>query len=274
MRVVISADMEGISGVVHRTEILPGEYDYERGRALMTAEVNAVIDGVLTADPGADVLVADAHGPFRSILPEDLDPRVRLVRGRPRPLGMMAGLDDRTGAVMFVGYHARAGAGPAVLAHAMSGAVLDVRLNGRTVGEIGLNAALAGHHGVPVALVAGDDVACAELAALSPRSVAVPVKQAAGQFAAVTLHPTVVRERLRAAAAEAVRAVPGIPPFRIDGPVVLEMDLHGPAAVDLATLVPGVERAPGARTVRFAARDLPEAYRVMSLLVALGQVPV
>ncbi|GAB7038338.1 M55 family metallopeptidase [Catenuloplanes sp. NPDC020197] len=274
MRILISVDMEGVSGIVHQAEILPGQYDYERGRALMTAEVNAVIDGVLEADPGADVLVADAHGPFRSILPEDLDRRVRLVRGRPRPLGMLEGLDDRTGAVMFVGYHARAGAGPAVLAHTMSGAVLSVRLNGRTVGEIGMNAALAGQHGAPVALIAGDDVACAELAELSPRSVTVPVKEAIGQLAAVTPHPAVIRERLRAAAARAVREVPAIPAFRIDGPVALEMDLHGPAVVDLAALVPGVRRGPGARTVTFAARDLPEAYRVMSLLVALGQVPL
>ncbi|MDP9794760.1 D-amino peptidase [Catenuloplanes nepalensis] len=274
MRILISVDMEGISGIVHQAELLPGQYDYERGRALMTAEVNAVIDGVFDADPEADVLVADAHGPFRSILPEELDRRGRLVRGRPRPLGMMEGLDDRTAAVMFVGYHARSGDGPAVLAHTMSGAVLDVRLNGRSVGEIGMNAALAGQHGAPVALIAGDGMACAELHDLSPSSVTVPVKEAIGQLAALTLHPAVARERLRAAAAEAIRALPRIAPFRIDGPIALEMDLHGPAVVDLATLVPGVERAPGARTVTFTARDMAEAYRVMSLLVALGQVPV
>ncbi|WP_033338541.1 M55 family metallopeptidase [Catenuloplanes japonicus] len=272
MRILISADMEGVSGVVHTTETNPDKYDYARGRALMTAEVNAVIDGVLEAQPDADVLVADAHGPFRNIITEDLDRRVRLVRGRPRPLGMLGGLDESTDAVMFVGYHARAGAGPAVLAHTMSDGVLSARMNGRTFGEIGFNAAMAGHHGAPVALIAGDDAACAELAELSPDTVAVPVKEALGQAAAVTLHPAVARERLRAGAIEATRRAAEITPFRIWGPVTLEMDVWG-ATVDLATLVPGVERLPGGRTISFTARDLPEAYRVMLLIVTLGQVP-
>jgi D-amino peptidase len=272
MRILISADMEGVSGVVHPAETNPERYDYERGRALMTAEVNAVIEGVLEARPEADVLVADAHGPFRNIITEDLDRRVRLVRGRPRPLGMLGGLDERTDAVMFVGYHARVGAGPAVLAHTMSDGVLSARLNGRSYGEIGFNAAMAGHHGAPVALITGDDAACAELAELSPGTVTVAVKEALGQAAAVTLHPAVARERLREGAAAAVRDVTEIAPFRIEGPVTLEMDVWG-ATVDLATLVPGVERLPGGRTISFPARDLPEAYRVMLLIVALGQVP-
>ncbi|MDR7276166.1 M55 family metallopeptidase [Catenuloplanes atrovinosus] len=272
MRILISADMEGVSGIVHVAETNPERYDYERGRVLMTAEVNAVIEGVFDAEPEADVLVADAHGTFRNLLPEELDERVRVVRGRPRPLGMMAGLDGRTDRVMFVGYHARAGTGPAVLAHTMSDAVLSVRLNGRTVGEIGLNAALAGHHGAPVALIAGDDVACAELADLSPESVTVPVKEAVGQIAAVTTHPAVTRRRLREAAASAVRK--RIAPVVMDGPVALEVDVMGPAVVDLATLIPGARRAPGARTVTFAARDLAEAYQVVALIVALGQVPL
>ncbi|MEU4222451.1 M55 family metallopeptidase, partial [Actinoplanes sp. NPDC026623] len=112
MKILISADMEGISGIVHPTETNPGGYDYERGRIRMTAEVNAAVAGILEAVPAAEVLVADAHGSFRNLLPEDLDRRARLVRGRPRPLGMLAGLDDGTDAVLFVGYHARAGSGP------------------------------------------------------------------------------------------------------------------------------------------------------------------
>ncbi|MEU4530606.1 M55 family metallopeptidase [Micromonospora ureilytica] len=117
MKVLISVDLEGISGVVHPAETNPDRYDYERGRALMTAEANAVIAGVLDAEPDAVVWVADAHGTFRNILPEGLDRRAHLVRGKPRPLGMLAGLDEHTDAVLLVGYHARAGAGPAVLAH-------------------------------------------------------------------------------------------------------------------------------------------------------------
>src|SRR6478735_5299047 len=147
-KVLVSVDMEGVSGIVHTSEVNPDRYDYERGRALMTAEANAV--------------VADAHGPFRNLLPEQMDRRARLVRGKPRPLGMVAGLDGDVDAVLLIGYHARAGVGPGVIAHTMSGEVLDVRVDGRSLGEIGLNGALAGHFGVPVVMLSGDDVACAE----------------------------------------------------------------------------------------------------------------
>ncbi|GAA4455239.1 M55 family metallopeptidase [Phytohabitans houttuyneae] len=269
---LISADLEGVSGIVHTTETNPGGYDYERGRELMTAEVNAAVAGVFDAEPGAAVVVADAHGPFRNLLPERLDRRVRLVRGKPRPLGMMAGLHEAGDAVLFVGYHARAGTGPAVLAHTSSDALLDVRLDGRPMGEIGLNAVLAGAVGAPVVLLSGDDAACAELAELVPDALTVPVKRALGQAAAETLHPDEARERLRAGAAEAVGRRERVPALVLPGPVRLEVDLYGPYTVDLATLVPGVERAAGGRTVAFTAADVTEAYRLVQLLVQLAQV--
>lgn len=273
MKVLISVDMEGVSGVVHPSETHPTGYDYERGRQLMTAEANAAIAGVLDAEPAAIVLVADAHGPFRNLLPEALDRRARLVRGKPRPLGMLAGLDGSTEAVLLVGYHGRAGAGPAVLAHTMSDAVLDVRVAGRSLGEIGLNAAMAGHLGVPVVLLSGDDTACDELAELVPGVRTVPVKQAIGQSAAVTLHPEDARERLRDASARAVTRA-GLRGHRLafPGPVEVEVDLANPTTVDLATLVPGVARAAGGRTVAFTAADFAEAYRLVLLLVQLGTI--
>lgn len=272
MKVLISVDMEGVSGIVHSAETNPDRYDYERGRALMTAEANAAIAGVLDAEPAADVWVADAHGPFRNLLPEELDRRARLVRGKPRPTGMLGGLDEHTDAVMFVGYHARAGGGPAVLAHTMSDAVLDVRVGGRSLGEIGLNAAMAGHMGAPVLLLSGDDTACAELAELVPSAVTVAVKQALGQAAAVALHPEEARERLRRGAAAAVERRARVTPFALAGPLDVEIDLYGPYMVDLAALVPGVSRAAGGRTVTFTAADFADAYRLVLLLVQLASI--
>ncbi|MFD4996200.1 M55 family metallopeptidase [Streptomyces buecherae] len=273
MKVLISVDMEGVSGVVHPSETNPTGDDYERARQLMTAEANAAIAGVLDTEPAATVLVADAHGPFRNLLPEALDRRARLVRGKPRPLGMLAGLDGSTEAVLLVGYHGRAGAGPAVLAHTMSDAVLDVRVAGRSLGEIGLNAAMAGHLGVPVVLLSGDDTACDELSELVPGVRTVAVKQAIGQSAAVTLHPEEARERLRDASARAVTRA-GLRGERLafPGPVEVEVDLANPTTVDLATLVPGVVRAAGGRTVAFTAADFAEAYRLVLLLVQLGTI--
>jgi len=272
MKVLISVDMEGISGIVHPTETNPDRYDYERGRALMTAEANAVIAGVFDAEPDAVVWVADAHGPFRNLLPEDLDRRAHLVRGKPRPLGMLAGLDEHTDAVLFIGYHARASAGPAVLAHTMSDAILDVRVAGRSLGEIGLNAAMAGHLDAPVVLLSGDDTACTEFSELVPSAVTVAVKQTLGQAAAVALHPQEVRERLRRAAADAIARRASIPPPRMAGPLDVEIDLYGPYMVDLAVLVPGVARVGGGRTVAFRAADFADAYRLIQLLVQLATI--
>lgn len=272
MKLLISVDMEGISGIVHSSETTPERYDYQRGRELMTADANAVIAGVLDADPTADVLVADAHGTFRNLLPEQLDRRARLVRGKPRPLNMLAGLDEETDAALFVGYHVRAGEGPGVLAHTMNGEILDVRVAGRSLGEIGLNAAMAGHLGVPVVLLSGDDAACAELNGLVPAAVTVPVKEALGMAAAVTLHPEEARDRLRRAAADAVSRRAEIPPLALTGPLDVEVDLASPHTIDLATLVPGVSRAGGARTVTFTAPDYATAYRLILLLAQLATI--
>ncbi|MET9772298.1 M55 family metallopeptidase [Streptomyces sp. NPDC006415] len=272
MKALISVDMEGISGIVHSSETNPERYDYQRGRELMTAEANAVIEGVLDAEPTADVLVADAHGTFRNLLLEQLDRRARLVRGKPRALNMLAGLDADTDAALFVGYHVRAGEGPGVLAHTMNGEILDVRVTGRPLGEIGLNAAMAGHLGVPVVLLSGDDAACAEMADLVPGTVTVAVKEALGMAAAVTLHPEEARDRLRRAAADAVSRRTEIPPLALTGPLDVEVDLASPHTIDLATLVPGVSRTAGARTVAFTAPDYGTAYRRILLLAQFATI--
>ncbi|MEU1299532.1 M55 family metallopeptidase [Streptomyces shenzhenensis] len=271
-KVLISVDMEGISGIVHPTETNQDRYDYERSRALMTAETNSVIAGVLDAEPTAVVWVADAHGPFRNLLPEELDRRAHLVRGRPRPLGMLGGLDEHTDAVLLVGYHARAGRGPAVLAHTMNDGILDVRVAGRSMGEIGLNTAMAGHLGLPVVLLSGDDSACAELSDLVPSAVTVAVKQALGQGAAVALHPAEARDRLRRAAAEAVTRRAQVSPLVLAGPLEVEVDLSAPFMVDLATLVPGVSRTEDGRTVTFTGADFAETYRLILLLAQLATI--
>lgn len=272
MKILISVDMEGVSGIVHSSETNPERYDYQRGRELMTADANAVVAGVLDADPTAEVLVADAHGTFRNLLPEQLDRRARLVRGKPRPLNMLAGLDEETDAALFVGYHVRAGEGPGVLAHTMNGEILDVRVAGRSLGEIGLNAAMAGHLGVPVVLLSGDDAACAELNDLVPAAVTVPVKEALGMAAAVTLHPEEARDRLRRAAADAVARRAEIQPLALTGTLNVEVDLASPHTIDLATLVPGLSRAGGARTVAFTSPDYATAYRLILLLAQLATI--
>src|SRR6201996_7645808 len=183
--------MEGVSGVVDAGDVQPGGIDYERGRVLMTGDVNAAIRGVRAA-AGADVAVTvnDAHGPMRNILPQELDPAARLVRGRPKLMGMLEGLDASFDAMVCVGYHARAGAF-GVLSHSFMGhEIEDMWLDGRVTGEIGLAQATAAALGVPLAALSGDDAACAETTAWvdgvagAGGVTTVPVKFARDRFAA------------------------------------------------------------------------------------------
>jgi D-amino peptidase len=187
-KVYVSADMEGVGGVA--TWKVQGQSrgrEYEKFRQLMTREVNAAILGAFDAG-ASEVLVSDSHGDGQNLDIEVLDKRVQVIRAGPRPLGMMEGIDDTFGAVVFVGYHAGEGEGVATLAHTMNGLV-DIKLNGTPVSEGGFNAAIAGEFGVPVVFVSGDQtIGDLTQKLLGPVEVAV-VKQAIGFFAARMIHP-------------------------------------------------------------------------------------
>ncbi|MER7500936.1 M55 family metallopeptidase [Nonomuraea pusilla] len=270
MRVLISADMEGVTGVSGVADVRPGEPEYGLHRKQLTAEVNAAIRGVLARHPGAAVAVAEAHAAFRNLLLPDLDQRARVLRGGPRRLGMLAGLDGGADAVIFLGYHAKAGTAGAVLAHTVSGAVIaDVRCQGVSLGEIGLNAALAAHLGAAPVLVTGDDLAAEEARRTIGGVHTVEVKRALGASAADSLHPARACELIEAAVPAALDARAQVLPPRFDGPVELEVDVHRPEMAERALLVPGTERA-GGTTVRYPAPDYPTAYRLVELVAVLG----
>jgi D-amino peptidase len=269
MRVLVSVDMEGIAGVVDWDDSTPGAPDYEQARRLMTAEASAAVRGVLAFDGDADVLVADAHGYFRNLLPEALDRRARLLRGRPRADGMLGGLADGVDAVLLIGYHGQAGTERAVLSHTFNGAaILDVRVDGRSLGEIGLNIAYAAAHDAATVLVTGDDLATEEAAAVSPGIHAVEVKRALGGWSASSLHPQVACERIEAAVPAALAAREQISPLHVDGPVVLDVDLIRPVMIEPLMLLPGLERN-GGRGLRYRAPDLPAAYRLVELIATV-----
>jgi D-amino peptidase len=270
MRVLVSVDMEGIAGVVDAEDVRPGHSEYERNRTLITAEASAAVRGVYASDPGAEVLVSEAHAGFRNLLPDLLDRRAVLLRGKPKPDGMLAGLADDVDAAVFIGYHGKAGTGQSVLAHTINGGVVcDVRCNGRSLGELGLNAALAGHRGVPPVLVAGDDTVAAEAAETVPGMHAVVVKRALGGRAAAMLHPQEACERIEQAVPKALADRDAVRPPHFDGPVELEVEVLSPHQTERALLIPGMQR-PGGRTLRYAAPDFPVAYQVIQLIAMLG----
>jgi D-amino peptidase len=272
MRVLISVDMEGVGGVVDGEDVSPGHPEYERNRKLITAEASAAVRGVYAFDPAAEAWVTEAHARFRNLLPEALDRRAVLLRGKPKPDGMMSGLADGVDAVMFIGYHGKAGTGRSVLAHTINGGVIaDVRCGGRSLGELGLNAALAAHHGVPAVLVAGDDSVAAEAADVAPGMHTVVVKRALGARAAALAHPDEVCERIEREVPLALADRDAVRPLRFDGPVPLEVEVLFPAMTERALLIPGVELASG-RVLRYQAPDFPTAYQVTQLIAALGSI--
>ncbi|HEY0691472.1 MAG TPA: M55 family metallopeptidase [Kribbella sp.] len=203
MKVYISADMEGITGLVDAEDVQPHGRDYERGRVMMTEDVNAAVRGAF--DAGAtSVLVNDAHGPMRNLLPDLLDPRTLLIKGRPKPMGMLEGLTGEYDAVMCVGFHSRAGT-LGVLSHSFMGhEIEDIWLDDRPVGEIGLLHATAAALGVPVVLLSGDDSACAEMLAWDAGVTTATVKHARDRFAAELLPVPEARAVIEATAKRAL----------------------------------------------------------------------
>ena len=274
MKVYVSVDMEGIAGVVHEDQTNPLDprcaAEYARFRRLMTAEANAAIAGALEAG-ASSVLVNDSHWNMRNLLAEELHEGAELVAGDPKPWSMMEGIDAGFDAVFFVGYHARAGTPHAILDHTYSDRVHDVRLNGRAVGEVGLNAALAGAHGVPVKLVTGDAALAAEAQDLLGDGVTTAVvKTAVGRQGARSLAPAVACRRIHEAAVKALRSRGK--PFVIAPPVTLEIDFAQTLHADLAATVPGAERI-GGRTLRYTHQDYREVFRAFRAMHNLAGVP-
>lgn len=263
MKVLISVDMEGICGVTSWVQVMPPEVDghprstveYERARARLTREVNAAVEGAL--EGGAEeVVVNEAHDGMRNLVADDLHESVRFITGSDKALGMMQGVDlPGVGAAFFVGYHAKAGTSHAPLAHTWTGYVNDVRLNGRSTGEFGINAALAGHFGVPITLVTGDDKAVAQVRDwVGEQVVGVVVKEGFTTFSAIHLHPRRAQQLIREGAREAVARAGGATPWRLEPDTRAEIDFDHQARAQACLFIPGVERA-GERTVAFTARD-------------------
>lgn len=266
MKILISADMEGITGVVSQSHIDPSQAEYQRFRRLMTGDVNAAVEGALTAG-ATDIVVNDAHANMDNILIEELHPAARLISGSPKPLSMMQGIGPDVTAVFLVGYHARAGSEPAIHDHTWSGYIYSVMLNGRLIGEIGLNAALAGHFGVPVALVTGDQLATTEAREALDDVEVVTVKNAVGRTAAECLPPARTAEMIRAAAARALNRQRE--PFVVSLPITLKVEFMRSIQAEKAELIPGARRA-APRCVEWTGDDMIAVYRTWRALTNLG----
>jgi len=270
LKILISVDMEGITGVVNSDHVSAAGKDYNRARLWMTQDVNAAIEGALEAG-ATEIIVNDSHGGMRNILIETLHPAADLISGSPKPFGMMQGIDATIDAVIFIGYHAKIGTKHAILAHTMSSARLfDCRVNGVSMSEGSLNAYLAGYFDVPVVFIAGDRAAVDQMRSIMNSDLpGVAVKEAYGRQAARNLSLERAHERIRTGVTEAVKNRKNIQPAMLRGLIKLEMEFFRADYTDQLDLIPGVTRT-GGRTVEFTSDDYAVVYKLMRALLALS----
>ena len=268
MKLFLSTDFEGVSGIVAWEQIIEGNSEYEQGRRLLTDEVNAVISGAL--EGGAkEFVINDSHHYMRNLHPQELLGKALLITGKHKPMYMMEGLDSSFDGVCFVGYHGSIGAEHAVLSHTYNpGAIWEVRINGDVVGESAINALVATHFNVPIIFISGDEVTMQEAQNIAPNAEKVVVKQSLGRFAAAHIHPTVACEMLQKGASRAVRHVKEMHSPVFTRPVSLEVTFLVADMAEMALWVRGVERV-GPRTVTISSEDLLELYRMFVTVVTL-----
>lgn len=265
LKIYISADMEGVVGAVTGDQLGPGGFEYERFRKFMTAEVNAAIDAARAAG-ATEFLVSDSHGNGQNLLIEELPDDVMVIRSWPRELSMMAGIDDTFDGAIFLGYHASTNNTRGVRAHTMSSAnITSVRLNGKTMTEGSINAAIAGHFGVPIIMVSGDDVAVAENQVIIGDIEGAVVKWASGFHSARTLTPEAGYEEIRTRTASAISRIEDFEPYILETPIELELSLKHYRPVELLAYLSNVEKV-NSHTIRYVGEDIIDVTNFLSVV--------
>lgn len=263
MKILISADIEGIAGVMRPEQCSPGHAEYQIARGLMEQEINAAIEGAFMGG-ATDVVVADSHAQMTNLRAENIDARARLVQGKPRLLSMIEGLEqDGFDGMMFIGFHSAAGE-HGVLAHTINGrAFWRVTINGLVMGETDIYAAAGAEHGVPLLLVSGDDVLQSWIAEHYPQTGYACVKRAIAHTAAESLSPHEAQNKIRKAAQKALQEITATSTTRIAAPYQLELQASRPVLADLFQLVPGTTRKDGV-TVSYEAQNMQTLIRLLS----------
>jgi D-amino peptidase len=270
MRLLISADAEGVTGVTNTTELLFGKPHWEWMRGMMTDDVNAAIEGAF-AGGATEVVVNDSHWTMTNVLIERLDPRADLIKGFHKHLAMVAGVEDAD-VIFFLGYHARTGDSDGVANETILGReIVEIRMNGKPVGESEINAAVCGQYGVPVVFASGDDLYEKELRQTLPEVEFGLTKYALDRWTARCLSPERSHANIRNAAQRAVeRAKAGaFSPYRLDGEIELSVTFSSTAEALMASLVPGsVRETP--RIVSYRGADAVAAWKGFFAVLLLG----
>jgi D-amino peptidase len=263
MKVLLSSDMEGVTGAVDWDEMFQGKPQYERFRRLLTQDVNAAIEGALAG--GADeVVVTEAHGGMKNILLEELHPDVSMITGtRGRTWLMMEGIDESFDAVFLVAYHAMEGTTAAIMNHTEDPHLIrEIWLGDVKAGEVGLSGLVAGHFDVPVVLVTGDDKVAAEAKALLGDIESAVVKYGISRYTARCLTPKKTFELIKAAAERAVKRVGAIEPFKPEFPLDVRVKLNTSLQATQVSKASGV-RMVDSTTVAATCNDVLEVNQLL-----------
>jgi D-amino peptidase len=274
MKILIAADMEGITGVVHWDQVNPNHSEYSRFRKLMTEDVNAAIRGAFVGG-ATSVAVTDGHNNGRNILIEELDHRATLNSGSPSHLSMVHGVDEGVDGVMYVGYHGRMGAVNAILDHTWSDErVSGLWINDRAFGEAGLNGAVCGHFDVPIIMASGDQTLCAEVQEFFGNEIEIAqVKKAASRMSAECLPPAVTANLIEEGAKRAainLRSGKAPKPFKVSKPIKMTLEFEQSDMADRAALMPHAKRTVD-RRVEYVADDMVTIYLAFRTLLALAR---
>jgi len=265
LKIYISADMEGVVGVVSNEQLGPQGFEYGRFREFMTQEVNAAIAGAVAAG-ATEIVVSDSHGNGQNLLIEKLPNNVLVVRSWPRPLGMMQGIDETFAGAIFIGYHTATTNLEGVRAHTLSSARLaDVRLNGVSVSEAGLNAAIAGHFNVPIIMVSGDDAVVKETTALLGNIEGAVVKWASGFHSAKTMTPEASYQLIREKAQRAVSRIREFKPYKLNPPVELDVRFKNYRPSEVLSYLSIVKRT-DSHSIRFVGKDIVEVSKFLTFI--------
>jgi D-amino peptidase len=267
MRFYISADIEGVAGVVSRQQTSEQGFEYGRACAWMTGEVRAVVEAV-RARGASECVISDSHGNGQNLLLDELPSDIRLVRSWPRPLGMMQGIEQgRYAGAALIGYHAASTNVQGTLSHSFSTAgIVALHVNGAPASEALVSAAVAGHYGVPILLVSGDDIFVEEARAMLGHVEAVVTKHSTGWQSALTITHEAACAELRRAGEAAWAGAGRVKPFELSTPIEVELVLHDRLAAETLSFLKFIERT-GALSVRYAAVDAIDMARFLSFLL-------
>lgn len=265
LKIYISADMEGTVGAVTGEQLGPSGFEYQRFREFMTQEVNAAIEAAFEAG-ATEILVSDSHGNGQNLLIEKLPENIQVVRSWPRPLMMMQGIDETFDGVIFIGYHSSTTNPEGVRAHTMSSARLaDIRLNGISMPEAGINAAIAGHFNVPVIMISGDDAIVKEATQLLGDIEGAIVKWAYGFHSVRTMVPAAAYKVIKENTKKAIGRIKELNPYKLEAPIQLEVQFKNYRPSEVLSYLSSVERI-DSHSISFLGKDMIEVSKFLSFL--------